>query len=95
MRYEVETHIASAELLERARRHFTGAGLELTGQGLNRMTFTGAEGHVVLIARRFLDRTRVEIEAYQLDREAEAFIASLPGPPGPLRRAWDRWRKRR
>lgn len=88
MRYRVETRLRPGEVFARAQDTFGPAGklgLDLTQRGVNHRVYTGGGGYVTLSARPLFNHTRVDLEVWQFDAEARAFVASLPGPAGPLR----------
>lgn len=97
MRYTVDTRLRPGEVYARAKEAFgsEGAGLAITEHGLNRMVFAGDGGYVIIAAHRAGFRTRVSLEVYRFDTEAERFINALPGPSGWLRRFWGSWRRDR
>lgn len=98
MRYRVETRLRPGEVFARAEEYFGPSGrlgLELTQRGINHRVFTGGGGYVTLSVRPVFNHTRVDLEVWQFDGEARAFIDALPSPAGPLRSLWSGWRRGR
>lgn len=85
MRYNAETGLTVHEVMQRAVDYFgpTGtAGLTITEQGDYRIVFAGGGGYVVAEARRAPSGSRIELEVQEFDREAQAFLGTLPQPDG-------------
>lgn len=98
MRYSVETRLRPGQVYARAREFFGPGGrvgLQLTENTPNRLSFVGGGGYVIISAHRAWERTAVNLEVWQFDAEAREFLASLPGPAGALRRAWNAWQAHR
>lgn len=97
MRYGAETQLRPGQVFARAREYFGPSGpvgLDLTEQSPNRLSFVGGGGWVLISAHRAMDLTRIELEVWQFDAEAQAFLASLPAPGGLLRSLVDWWKRR-
>lgn len=98
MRYLAETRLSADEVLERAERAFgpqSALGLTVSEGKSNRRAFLGGGGHIVVTVRALDDRTRVTLETREYDREVQAFLRALPGPPGWLPRVLRRVRRTR
>lgn len=97
MRYTVETSLRPGQVYARARDYFGPegpVGLTQTERALNRHTFAGGGGFVVVSAHPGTRGTRVVLEAWQFDREAQQFIAGLPAPGAWLERLRGALRRR-
>lgn len=91
MRYGAETELRPGQVFRRAREYFIDrVGLTLSDDSLLHVRFVGGGGYVLLTARRRGPRTHLELEVFELDREAQEFLASLPAPSpvGRLRQWW-------
>lgn len=98
MRYTAETRLRPGQVYAQAREYFGTSGkvgLDLTEHSPNRLSFVGGGGFVMVTAHRAFNHCIVNLEVWQFDQEAQDFLASLPAPSGPVRRAWERWRAAR
>lgn len=91
MRYEVTTSLTPQEALAEALEHFgpRGAGLRLTAQTSQGLTFQGGGGHVALAVRSAAPTT-LELETREWDYAVQQFMAQVS-----RRRWWRRWWRRR
>lgn len=93
VRYSVDTRLTVKEAMAQARGYFGPngrVGLAVTQRGLYRTVFAGGGGYVVATAHRSPMGSRIELEVWQFDMEARAFLATLPGPRSRLSRFWRR-----
>jgi hypothetical protein len=85
MRYEVQTYMTPAEVMETAISFFgVGLDLELQTQGFGALHFVGGGGHVTLTLKDE-DPVSVELETREWDAQVEEFIARV------ARKRW--WRR--
>jgi len=88
MRYGAETRFTVKEVMERAVGYFGPGGpggLAITERGPYRIVFAGGGGYVIATAQRAPSGSKIELEVQEFDREAEAFLGTLPGPEGWLK----------
>ncbi len=93
MRYRAESRLNVREVMSRATGYFGPngkCGLAVTEEGLYRTVFAGGGGYVIATAHRAPTGSEIELEVWEFDVEARAFIARLPGPESWLRRALGR-----
>jgi len=95
MRYAAETRLTAKEVMERAVDYFGPfgpGGLAITERGQYRIVFAGGGGYVIATAQRAPSGSRIEFEVQEFDREAEAFLGTLPGTESWLKQMLGRRR---
>jgi len=83
MNYSVDTKLSSEKVIAAAVKHFGegGVGLDVTGQGVDCVSFEGGGGHVEITVcqKEGEKRSEVNILTREWDHQVEEFMGRIKG----------------